>query len=448
MKKIVCIILAVAMGMVSGCSSKEPQETPPPMYSLAELTAKREQEMGDPTVSEKTPSQETQIQGGVNASDLYAQVLLKYVQAMREGWDRWQLQDAGLNYQCSYLDNLSDIGFNCVDIDGDGVEELLVGFSPIGGIFDLYTVTNGHLVLLMQGTERSSMDICSDGTIATYASYGAAYHENGYFKLNEGELSSSQWIIYDGTLDEDNPQFYSATSNVDKTPISEELADQIISSYENMYVNIPLTPLSQLVDSSSEESAQTPTYTQELSVTSSGSTAVMTLRNWDNGQWNDIFTASACIGSNGVSTNKQEGDRCTPAGTFDIMFAFGTAARSLNIDYYQIQPGDVWVCDSNSIYYNTLQENDNYYKDWDQMENLYDKFAMDRSVACIYFNFNGDGQYAGSAQSNCGSDLFIDGIGSAGNLTSGYGDIKISASDMVRLLELLDSSRNPRIVIS
>lgn len=191
-----------------------------------------------------------------------------------------------------------------------------------------------------------------------------------------------------------------------------------------------------------------PDHTQELSVVSSGSTAVMTLRNWDSGQWHDVLTINAAIGSNGTSSQKREGDRCTPAGSYEILFAFGTAARTLSIPYVQIRSGDVWVCDPDSAYYNTLQNSSNAYKDWDDVENLYDKFTKNRSVACICFAFNGDGQTAGSAQANGGSDLFIDGVGSAGNLTSGYGDIKITSSDMQQLLPLLDSSRNPRVVIS
>lgn len=189
---------------------------------------------------------------------------------------------------------------------------------------------------------------------------------------------------------------------------------------------------------------QVPESTQELVVNSSGSTATMTLRNWNYGHWTEIFTADAYIGSKGVTAQKREGDKSTPAGTFHILFAFGTAARDLSISYTQIQPGDVWVDDTGSLYYNTLQHGGS----WKSSENLYDKFTQGRSVACIYFDFNGDGLTGGSATTNGGSDLFIDGVGSSGKLTSGYGDIKISGSDMLSLLPLLDSSRNPVVVIS
>jgi len=194
---------------------------------------------------------------------------------------------------------------------------------------------------------------------------------------------------------------------------------------------------------------EAPHSTQKLEVVASGSTAQLRLMNWDNGVWQEMLTMSANIGSNGITATKTEGDHATPSGTYDILFAFGGATRTgLAVNYIQVQDGDVWVCDSDSAYYNTLQSNSLPEKDWDSSENMYTKFADNRSVACIYFSFNGDGLTSGTAHPNGGSALFLDGVGSAGNLTSGYGDIKISASDMARLLQYLDSSRNPTIVIS
>ena len=51
-----------------------------------------------------------------------------------------------------------------------------------------------------------------------------------------------------------------------------------------------------------------------------------------------------------------------------------------------ISDGDVWVCDPDSLYYNTMQRNSGT-RDWDaaQAENLYRKFHDDYSAACIMF---------------------------------------------------------------
>ena len=188
--------------------------------------------------------------------------------------------------------------------------------------------------------------------------------------------------------------------------------------------------------------------TQEIRCVSSGSKAVMTLYNWDHGKWKEMLTVNASIGSNGVNYNKREGDKCTPAGTFNILFAFGTQNFSTGLTYYHVSPGDVWVTDPNSSCYNIYQSNNAPGKDWSSAEDLYKKFTGGSSVANIYFDFNGDGLTSRSARYNGGSDIFIDGVGSSGKLNSGYGDIKITASDMALLLPLLDTNRHPRIVIS
>lgn len=188
--------------------------------------------------------------------------------------------------------------------------------------------------------------------------------------------------------------------------------------------------------------------TQELRCVSSGSTAVMTLYNWEHGKWIEMLSVNASIGENGVNYNKREGDKCTPAGTFNLLFAFSTQGLSTKLNSYRVSSGDVWVTDPASASYNTYQSSRVANKDWSSSEDLYKKFTSGKSVADIYFDYNGDGLSAGSASYNGGSDLFIDGVGPNGKMDSGYGDIKISSGDMSRLLPLLDAGRNPRIVIS
>lgn len=203
-----------------------------------------------------------------------------------------------------------------------------------------------------------------------------------------------------------------------------------------------------------EPAAQTEPYVepepynrQEILVVCSGSTAQLSLNIWEDDEWKEVLLTHADIGANGISAQKQEGDRCTPLGTYDVLFCFSNRSLNTKLACIQVQKGDVWVCDPDSIYYNTLQNNSNPEKDWDVSENMYDKFADSRSSACIYFAYNGDGQTARSAAAYGGSALFLDGVGSSGKMTSGYGDIKISATDMATLLEYLDAEKQPIITI-
>ncbi len=207
------------------------------------------------------------------------------------------------------------------------------------------------------------------------------------------------------------------------------------------------TPLTPCAFSEYFTTPQPPEHQQELRVTTNGPYATVTLYNWNNGDWVETMSFQATIGLNGTSAAKQEGDRCTPAGTYDILFAFSSLDIFSGIPFHRVEEGDVWVTDTGSAYYNTLQSTYSQDKDWSSAEDLYDKFTTGRSTACIYFGFNGDGLSAYSAVAGGGSDLFLDGVGANGDLTTGYGDIKTDGQNVLDLLRELNGNKNPVIII-
>ena len=189
---------------------------------------------------------------------------------------------------------------------------------------------------------------------------------------------------------------------------------------------------------------------QKILVEATGSNATLTLWTYRDGQWEKDLSTTAAIGANGLTTDKTEGDHMTPEGTFPICFACSTKEKNTMLYSKIIKEDSVWVCDPESIYYNTLQSKNDPYKDWADKggaENMYPKFSKGSSNACICFGFNGDGLSAYSATPYAGSALFIDGVGENGNMNSGYGDIKISGKDMTKLLSYLCENDNPVITI-
>lgn len=189
---------------------------------------------------------------------------------------------------------------------------------------------------------------------------------------------------------------------------------------------------------------------QKILVEATGSNATLTLWSYRDGQWEKDLSTTAAIGANGLTTDKTEGDHMTPEGTFPICFAFSTKEKNTMLYSKIIKEDSVWVCDPESIYYNTLQSKNDPYKDWADKggaENMYPKFSKGSSNACICFGFNGDGLSAYSATPYAGSALFIDGVGENGNMNSGYVDIKISGKDMTKLLSYLCANDNPVITI-
>jgi L,D-peptidoglycan transpeptidase YkuD (ErfK/YbiS/YcfS/YnhG family) len=118
------------------------------------------------------------------------------------------------------------------------------------------------------------------------------------------------------------------------------------------------TPRSLLV----EQLASTGSAQQVVTVTSSswGST-VGTLQTFEkvDGAWRAAFPAMpAHLGRSGFSANRHEGDGTTPAGMFGFGIMFGQQPNpGVKFPYKLVDSQSVWVGDSSSPYYNTLQEN-------------------------------------------------------------------------------------------
>lgn len=89
------------------------------------------------------------------------------------------------------------------------------------------------------------------------------------------------------------------------------------------------------------------------------------------GQWVKKFETEGVYGRNGASSEKQEGDGKTPEGTFGITMAFGLLESPGSIlPYHQIENGDCWVDDPNSIYYNQLVNTNQLEKSWETAEDM------------------------------------------------------------------------------
>lgn len=79
----------------------------------------------------------------------------------------------------------------------------------------------------------------------------------------------------------------------------------------------------------------------------------------------------AVSGMNGITTQKQEGDKKTPAGVYHFAGAFGLKENPGTIlPYHKITEGDYYVDDKDSKYYNQLVNIEQVEKDWNSAEDL------------------------------------------------------------------------------
>ena len=150
-----------------------------------------------------------------------------------------------------YMDpdaSLSNTGYALIDLDGDGVSELLVSKDSEswgagdGMIYDLYTLRDGKVIHLASSSERDRYYLCNDNMIANEASDSAWDTRYSFYTVSSDEdgLVLKESIVYHGQEDEETPWLHGTSEAGELTPIEEEEAQQMIDSYEHLPFDLSL----------------------------------------------------------------------------------------------------------------------------------------------------------------------------------------------------------------
>lgn len=160
-----------------------------------------------------------------------------------------------------------------------------------------------------------------------------------------------------------------------------------------------------------------------------GSSATISLHKKINGLWNQVLITSGNVGLNGITYNKQEGDRKTPAGVYSLGVGFGTAGNpGTSIPYRQITNNDYWVDDSNSPYYNQWVSTNEVQRNWSSAEHM--------ASYPTQYNYGIAINYNTSCTPYKGSAIFLH--CSTGNGT--YGCVSVPRSSMISILNNVNSN--------
>lgn len=175
---------------------------------------------------------------------------------------------------------------------------------------------------------------------------------------------------------------------------------------------------------------------QLITVSSNGNLAsIMMFTKNNNEIWysNDLDTYGY-IGYNGITYNKQEGDKKTPAGLYSIGQAFYINDKpQTGLNTFQITPDTYWVDDANSKFYNQKvigTEN----KDWNSAESMY---YISNYIYGFTINYN-----TSPIKSGEGSAIFFH-VGS----TATAGCIATQEDMVIKYLNALSANNNPYILI-
>lgn len=192
MKKIALLVLSIIMVFslaACGTSSPAAPESPAP---AVEATSPAPQE-NTPEPEEAVPAPEETP----TVEQAYAVVIGEYYTALEQRWNGAELMEDGLNYMAAdcYGDApLENLGYAIADIDGDGVQELLIGTIKADEfyekmVFSLYTLDeNGINKLVFDGTERNRYYYAGENRFANLGSSAFNDSFETTVKLQEGEM--------------------------------------------------------------------------------------------------------------------------------------------------------------------------------------------------------------------------------------------------------------------
>ena len=85
----------------------------------------------------------------------YREILDNYYYAISEKWDIDKMEENNVCYMCCWRENVSEMGYICIDVDGNGVSELLIGEvesegAYVGMFYDMYTIVDNKAVQIVQ----------------------------------------------------------------------------------------------------------------------------------------------------------------------------------------------------------------------------------------------------------------------------------------------------------
>ena len=171
---------------------------------------------------------------GMLGKNLYKEIIKKHITAVKEKWDSTKLENENMSYMYNVITSsqknpMSKIGYTYYDLNGDGIEELIIGEIADGEwkgvIYDIYTMVNRKPAHVVSGGSRNRYFACDGTFICNEYSSGAL--ESGWrvyiLVENSTELFPQVGFKYDGYKDSKNPWFISYDFLKDKWDnVSEE----------------------------------------------------------------------------------------------------------------------------------------------------------------------------------------------------------------------------------
>ena len=192
MKKIALFVLSIIMVFsLAACGTSSPAAPESPAPAVKETAPAPEETQPEPEQPVPAPEETPTVE------QAYAVVIGEYYTALEQRRNGAELMEDGLNYMaadCYGNAPLENLGYAIADIDGDGVQELLIGTIKADEfyekmVFSLYTLDeNGVNKLVFDGTERNRYYYAGENRFANLGSSAFNDSFETTVKLQEGEM--------------------------------------------------------------------------------------------------------------------------------------------------------------------------------------------------------------------------------------------------------------------
>ncbi len=199
--------------------------------------------------------------GGMKGDDLYGEILAQLVTSCNEMWEADELEISDMSMMYAQLGGtpearLQNTGFFYRDVNGDGVDELLVGEITDGDwkgiIYDMWTMEDRAPAHVMSGWARNRFYALDTG-YAILNEYSSGASDSGViiYTLTPGtaELTPLVFFRYDAYTNKEEPWSvsYDAEDETQGESITEEEWNESIAAYGDImrFDYIPLASLSE-----------------------------------------------------------------------------------------------------------------------------------------------------------------------------------------------------------
>lgn len=161
--------------------------------SVSESTAESSETSSSETEESSESSSETSEDLEEKYMAVYASQISDIKEFMESGDDYNDKLPIGLN-EIRNLDDV-EVGYKIMDINEDGIPELLVGNGNV--VVGMYSLINGNPKLIFEGSTRNTYGITDNGKIINYGSGGAIYVVFGTYTFDPvtGDLKCTDFYF-------------------------------------------------------------------------------------------------------------------------------------------------------------------------------------------------------------------------------------------------------------